>query len=205
MSSYGRRCQHKNWRFYLLACLFFSATFAIADGLLIVMKAQLAQQLIGYAWEQSLRTGLNVKPWPWADTWPVAKLQSEQLANDLYILKGAQGNALAFGPGWLDESVQPNQPGTKIVAAHRDTHFRFLHRLKNNDVLTLINKQGLSARYLVESTEVMDSVNEQLVVDKQLEQLLLITCYPFDAIEAGGPQRYIVRAMPEKLNNDEER
>ncbi|MFK8018543.1 MAG: hypothetical protein AB8B86_02135, partial [Pseudomonadales bacterium] len=90
------------------------ALSSLADGAYIHAKANLAQWLIGNAWQKSHSengqvsvaknygvTQQAVKPWPWADTWPVARLQYNKGQQDLYILAGAQGNSLAFGPGHL--------------------------------------------------------------------------------------------------------
>ena len=38
----------------------------------IHVKAMLAQTLLRDAWAQTLVDTQPVKPWPWADTWPVA-------------------------------------------------------------------------------------------------------------------------------------
>ncbi|MGK0500963.1 MAG: sortase A, partial [Oceanicoccus sp.] len=187
---------NKHWRSSLLMLLLLAGLVKIADAAVIHLKAALAQQLIKQAWQQSRDTGLAVKPWPWADTWPVVRLQAPQSGEDLYVLRGAQGSALAFGPGWLDDSVSPDQSGTKIIAGHRDTHFTFLQNLKKSDELILINAQGELRHYTVTSIEIIDSSKQQLLIDSQQEQLVLISCYPFNTLEAGGPLRYIVTALP---------
>ncbi len=184
------------WKRLLASLLLISSTVAIANGLGIYLKAQLAQVLIEDAWSRTLSTGHPNKPWPWADTWPVARLQTSQAATDLYILKGAQGSSLAFGPGWLDDSVSPNQTGTKVIAGHRDTHFRFLQQLQPQDTLTLTNPSGSQTHYRVSRIQIIDSSKEQLMIDTSEERLILITCYPFEAINPDGPQRYIVNALP---------
>ena len=166
----------------------------LVDGLSIYLKAQLAQQLIQYAWSETRLSGQPVKPWPWADTWPVARLT---IANrDLYILQGADGSALAFGPGWMADSVNPSQPGAKLIAGHRDTHFSVLEHLQPNDTITLTPHQGQPKQYAIANIKIIDSSQQPLLVDPDKEQLILITCYPFNAIDPGGPQRYIVNALP---------
>ena len=39
------------------------------------VKASYAQKLLQDAWQESRVTGNNIKPWSWADSWPVFKLQ----------------------------------------------------------------------------------------------------------------------------------
>lgn len=187
---------NKYWKPFLAGMLFIAGTLVIADGLAIYLKAKLAQVLIKQAWSETLVSDRDVKPWPWADTWPVARLQVAD--TDLYILQGAQGSSLAFGPGWMEDSVRPEEIGTKLIAGHRDTHFKFLQDLQSNDALTLTGRDGRQTDYYVDSIQIIDSSKEQLLIDTQPEQLVLITCYPFDAIEASGPQRYIVNALPDK-------
>src|SRR5688500_11563212 len=47
----------------------------LANGAYIHAKAWLAQRLIASAWARTLEGEREVKPWPWADTWPVARLK----------------------------------------------------------------------------------------------------------------------------------
>ena len=42
--------------------------------------------------------------------------------------------------------------------------------------------------------DVVDSRHASVVLDTDGAMLTLITCYPFDAMEAGGPMRYVVTA-----------
>ncbi len=100
-------------------------------------KALLAQLLLQQAWEQTRSGNVQVKPWPWADIWPVARLRMEKYNRDLIVLAGQSGQALAFGPGMLSTGAAPGQPGTCILAAHRDSHFKFLRKVETGDVFTM--------------------------------------------------------------------
>ncbi len=173
------------------------ASLLLGQGVWIHVKAQLAQHLIADAWRQTLATGDSVKPWSWADTWPVARLQ---LGNsvDLYILQGANGSALAFGPGHLQGSAFPGAAGVSIVGGHRDTHFRFLQRLTAGDLLTVTARNGTVSRYRVVNHHIANSALVPLRVHATGSQLLLVTCYPFDTLEVGGPLRYVVTAVAEQ-------
>ena len=53
------------------------------------------------------------------------------------------------------------------------------------------NKQ---INYKVTNTFIVDQSQSEVMQDFGLEQLTLITCYPFDAIHTGGPLRYVVQA-----------
>lgn len=157
-----------------------------ASGVWLYAKAALAQQLIAQAWQQQLRSGTPTRAWPWSDTYPVAHLSWPRGEVELIVLAGMQGEALAFGPGLA------NEEGV-VIAGHRDTHFRFLAKLQVGDELQLQQHGGVQ-RYRVEALRVVDSSIERLQVDS--DELVLVTCYPFDAIRAGGPLRYRVSARP---------
>ncbi|MFD1215072.1 MULTISPECIES: class GN sortase [Microbulbifer] len=164
----------------------------------MLVKAELSQILIARAWSQQLTTGEQRKPWPWADTWPVASLQLGQEA-PLMVLAGTSGQALAFGPGLHEASALPGdprqaqQPRTTVIAAHRDTHFRGLGRLQPGMEVHLQEANGRWQRFRVRHTGVVDSRHSELPVFSE-RGLLLVTCYPFNALDAGGPLRFLVYA-----------
>ena len=159
-------------------------------------KAELAQMLLQRAWQQHLETGVAAKPWPWADTTPVARLRVARLGIDEIILSGDSGRTLAFGPGWAPSSTLPGMPGLSVVSAHRDTHFAFLRNLQVGDLIEVDGGNG--ARSLrIASMRVADSRQERIVSTQDVDALLLVTCYPFDALTSGGPLRYVVAAVPD--------
>ena len=119
-------------RGYLAIIAFMLGTWQLSEGMWIHAKARLAQVLIESAWQASIMDKQPHKPWPWADTWPVARLTMNK--EERFILEGAQGNSLAFAPGHLQGSVLPGQTGISIIGGHRDTHFEFLEYVK---ILTL--------------------------------------------------------------------
>ncbi|MEZ5524049.1 MAG: class GN sortase [Pseudomonadales bacterium] len=172
--------------------------FLLADGGWIYAKALLAQELIERSWQETLETGNRIKPWPWADTWPVARLEANQQDVDLYVLQGTHGSALAFGPGYLIGSAAPGSDGATVIAGHRDTHFRFLRELHQGDALTLTDQTGTQHAYRVRALSIVDSRQQELAPTAEQGQLILVTCYPFEAFTPGGPLRYVVHAEPAK-------
>lgn len=175
---------------------------AVAVGLLftgkagyIHAKAQLAQYLIADAWEETLAGEQRVKPWPWADTWPVARLRIEG-NGDLFVLTGASGRNLAFGPTLFDGNDSPGH-GLTVMAGHRDTHFSVLKDLKSNARVWLEDETGKWFRYRVTDHHVVDTTHQSLVADENDDALIMVTCWPFDAVRPGGPLRYVVTAVPD--------
>ena len=169
-------------------------------GLYIPAKAVVAQHMMQRAWRLSLREDIpaaaRVKPWPWADTWPVARLYTPDRENDLIVLAGGSGRTLAFGPGHLTASALPGERGNTIIAGHRDTHFRFLADVELGDRLTVERPDGRRIDYVVVSADVADARRARIRLDTDTPLLTLVTCYPFDALEPGGPLRYVVTLEP---------
>lgn len=173
--------------------LLVAGNFFLADGLWIRTKAILAQSLLRHAWQETLDTGQNTKAWPWADTWPVARLTVARLKIDQIILEGESGEVLAFGPGHLSASSEPGSNGHCILAGHRDTSFRFLQDLRKDDLLILYTADGKIHKYRV--NEMLIRQAEKLFLRQSNgAHLTLITCYPFNTLQPGAELRYVVFA-----------
>ena len=179
---------------WLVACLFCLGFWQIGAGAYIPAKAWLAQELMQRAWVRGKGGATRPVPWPWADTWPIARLKSKTHAVDLIVLAGDSGRTLAFGPGHLGASAMPGESGNTVIAGHRDTHFEFLASVEAGDLMTLETVKGQKHVYRVIGTDVVDERKGSLVLDTDTAMLTLVTCYPFEAREAGGPLRFIVTA-----------
>jgi len=178
----------------LTVCLLAVGLWQIGEGSWIYAKARLAQHLLRRAWSRTLAGDTQVKPWPWADTFPVARLTVPSRKIDLIVLNGASGRTLAFGPGYVESSALPGSPGTTILTGHRDTHFSFLKRLPKHDAIVLETATGSRQRYVVQESRIVDAQAASIELGTVADRLVLITCYPFDAIVPGGPLRYVVIA-----------
>jgi sortase A len=161
-------------------------------------KAALGQALLVRSWEARRAGGGATKPWPWADTHPVARLRAPAHDVDLLVLAGANGRTLAWGPGHVDGTATPGARGNAVVTGHRDTHFAFLRDVQRGDALLVESADGTTRRYRVERTFVADRASLALPADDRATTLALVTCYPFDAVDPGTPLRYAVvaRAVP---------
>lgn len=162
-------------------------------GIWIHAKALAAQILLESAFSESIQTGTPVKPWYWADTWPVARIAVPRLNESTIALKGASGQALAFGPGHLDNTPMAGERGTAVYAAHRDTHFAFLKNIEKNDQILVTRSDGKTVSYRVNHMAVVRWDEAKIIPDSEGRHLVLATCYPFDAITP-GPLRYLVYA-----------
>lgn len=178
-----------------LMTLTVAAAITLVAGLWIPLKAQLAQELLNMAWAQSQAEQARNRPWPWADTWPVGRLRLPDGNDPMVVLAGTSGESLAFGPGHVTASALPGHAGTVILAGHRDTHFSVLQEIRVGDRLALQGLDGDWHRYQVVNERVVDSRHSRLDYRPDgTNRLILVTCYPFDALDPHGPLRYVIEA-----------
>ncbi|MEK9283281.1 MULTISPECIES: class GN sortase [unclassified Bradyrhizobium] len=163
------------------------------DGAYIHAKAWLAQALLERAFDQSVATGQPVKSWSWADTWPVARIEVKRIGASAIVLAGSSGQALAFGPGHVERTVDAGERGVAVYAAHRDTHFRFLRNVAIGDVIEITRRDGRRFRYRADASAVVRFDASGIDPATQDFELVLTTCWPFDAVTS-GPERYILHA-----------
>lgn len=178
----------------LVASLLCLGFWQFGQGAYIPAKAWVAQELMSRAWRKADEGAARPAPWPWADTWPVARLSAKGGDIELIVLAGGSGRTLAFGPGHLSISALPGETGNSIIAGHRDTHFQFLQFMKPGESIEIEKPGGKRHLYQVTSIDVVDSRRGSLILDTDEPMLSLVTCYPFDALRAGGPMRYVVSA-----------
>ena len=116
----------KHRKALILTVLIIIGLSQFGHGLYIHAKASLANRLITDTWQTRNSTAPQ-KPWPWADTWAVARLSVPRLNINQFVMQDASGESLAFGPG---ASTEIKANGYNIIAGHRDTHFRHLDKLR---------------------------------------------------------------------------
>jgi len=178
----------------IVTCLLCLGFWQFGQGAYIPAKAWVAQELMQRAWRRAETGEEQAAPWPWADTFPIARMTVKGGDIDLIILEGGSGRTLAFAPGHMSASVLPGEIGNTIIAGHRDTHFQFLQYMKKGESILLETTEGRKYLYQVTGIDVVDSRRGSLVLDTESPMLSLVTCYPFAAHEAGGPMRYVVTA-----------
>jgi sortase A len=164
-----------------------------SQGAYIHAKALLAQILLERAFDETVATGHLTKPWSWADTWPVARIEVKRIGASAIVLSGSSGQALAFGPGHVELTPDAGERGVAVYSAHRDTHFKFLQNVAVGDEIDVTRSDGKTFRYRADSTSVVrfDASGIDPLADGY--QLVLSTCWPFDALTS-GPDRYLLHA-----------
>ena len=166
----------------------------LGDAARIHCKAWLGHRLIEHAWSQFRQGQVSTRPWPWADTWPVARLEVPDLGVERFVLAGAVGNTLAWGPGHLAGSAPVGAAGNAVIGGHRDTHFAFLEVLPLGAEIHAEDEHGRIHVYHVVDRFVTHDRDASVLVETLYPRLTLVTCWPFGAAIPGGNLRYVVVA-----------
>ena len=175
--------------------ILFASLFTGAQATWISGKAWLAQQLLNSAWQTSRQQGASGKPWQWADVSTVARLSIPATDDSLIVLSDASGEALAFGPGLVAGDPLHAESMTIAIGGHRDTHLAFLENLPAGELIELDTIDGKTHRYRLTDKKIVDTRSQSLSISTDTPGLVLITCYPFNATQTGGPLRLVARAV----------
>jgi len=123
---------------------------------------------------------------------PLGRIEIGTIGLSAMILEGTDGKTLRRAVGHIPGTALPGQQGNIAIAGHRDTFFRGLRNIHQDDEITLTTLNGTS-RYRVDFTQVVEP-EDIAVLDHSDEAILtLVTCYPFYFV-GPAPQRFIVRA-----------
>lgn len=193
----------------LMAGLVVFGGWQIGHSGYLLAKAELAQWLLEQAWQEmqlARKEAMRLQgdavdfhvdglaPWPWADTWPMARMHWPSLQQDQIVLAGASGRNLAFGPAHLSASVLPGEVGVSVIGGHRDTHFAFLQDVMIGDQFVLETAEGIRIGFQVKEIHITDVRHSRIALDASIPKIALVACYPFVDWEAGSPLRYLVIA-----------
>lgn len=189
----NRDTQGSSWVRYLSLTVLIAGLGLLGSALWIPVKAEVAQALLQRAWQQTQASGHPQKPWPWADHTTIARLQVPAQGIDQILLAGDSGAVLAFAPG---ENMQARltRHGARIISGHRDTHFRFLEYVQPGTAVVVTGVDGVR-HYRVTHTQIANAKADAIDPRAMPGGLVLVTCYPFDALQVGGSERYLVFAQ----------
>ena len=123
---------------------------------------------------------------------PLGRIEITRIGVAAMILEGDDEPMLRRAVGHIPGTSLPGQLGNVAIAGHRDTFFRALRNVRNDDVITVTTLAG-SYRYIVDSTQVVAPADTQVLDDSGDSILTLVTCYPFYFV-GPAPKRFIVRA-----------
>jgi sortase A len=130
----------------------------------------------------------------------VGKLEVPRIGISVMVLQGIENDTLIVGAGHVPGTPLPGSDANVVIAAHRDTFFRKLKRIMVGDSIQFATVRG-TYEYVVDSTEIVDPEDTQVMESRARPELTLITCYPFYFVGT-APKRFIVHAQP---SSDERR
>ncbi len=123
----------------------------------------------------------------------IGRIEIPRIGLSTVLLEGADSRTLRLAAGHIPGTAFPGELGNVGIAGHRDTFFRSLQNIKENDVIRLTTAHG-SYGYKVDSIEIVEPGDVD-VLDRfsSGRRLTLVTCYPFRWI-GPAPRRFVVSA-----------
>jgi sortase A len=129
----------------------------------------------------------------------IGRIEVPRLNVSAVVREGVDSKTLRRSAGHVPGTPLPGDEGNVAVAAHRDTFFRGLRDIREQDRIRVVTPEG-NFEYVVRSTQIVKPTNVEVLDSKSgIRELTLITCYPFNYV-GHAPNRFIVRA--EQLSGD---
>ena len=132
------------------------------------------------------------RPQPLETDEVIGRLTIPRLQLSAMVREGDGDGTLRVSLGHVPGTALPGQPGNVAIAGHRDTLFRPLRLVRQDDLIELESTSG-SYSYRVQSVEVVSPTDVAVLAAGSGPELTLVTCYPFYYVGA-APKRFIVKA-----------
>jgi len=123
---------------------------------------------------------------------PIGELLIPRVHLSSIVLHGSDTQTLRRGPGHLEQTALPGEPGNVAIAGHRDTFFRQLRDVKVGDDIFLNTARG-RFHYQIAWAHVVGAHDVSVLEPTTVDALTLVTCYPFWVL-GPAPDRFVVRA-----------
>jgi sortase A len=123
---------------------------------------------------------------------PLAVLEIRKIGLEVPVFDGTDDLTLNRGVGRITGTARPGLGGNVGIAGHRDGFFRCLKDIVVGDRVEL-RTPTRTETYQVDQIRIVKPTDVQVLDDRSVPTLTLVTCYPFYFI-GNAPQRYIVRA-----------
>jgi sortase A len=121
-----------------------------------------------------------------------ARLEIPRLRVKAIVKDGNDEKTLLRAVGRVPGSARPGDVGKIVLAGHRDTFFYPLQDIRTNDRIRLVVPPD-TYEYRVQSVSLVEPNDTAVLQSRGVEELTLVTCYPFHAI-GPAPLRFIVNA-----------
>jgi sortase A len=130
---------------------------------------------------------------PAVDPGVFGRIEIPRIGVRAIVREGADEKTLARAVGLVPGGAQPGQSGNIVLAGHRDTFFRPLRRIELNDRIRVRVAGDETYEYRVDEVRVVSPEETSVLQSRGVEELTLVTCYPFRFI-GPAPDRFIVKA-----------
>jgi sortase A len=121
-----------------------------------------------------------------------ARIEIPRIGIAAIVEEGTDAKTLARAVGLVGGSARPGETGNMVLAGHRDTFFRPLRKIRVNDRIRMVVPPN-TYEYEVRSLRVVAPEETSVLQSKGVEELTLVTCYPFRFV-GPAPDRFIVSA-----------
>jgi len=176
-----------------IQCLFLAAAALLLGYYgFVTVDAWAFEQRENRALERLINNKATPGPPAVATTGLIGRINIQRLGLSVIVVEGISSKVLRRAAGHIPGTALPGQPGNVGISAHRDTFFRPLRNIKQNDVITFTTMLG-EYRYRVMSTRIVGPNDVAVLEPSGHEMLTLVTCYPFYFV-GSAPDRFIVRA-----------
>lgn len=181
--------------------LLVAGVLALGDSGFVILNSKIYQAIQIHRFENQLEStsplivnavGVDYLPAAMAEGTALGKIDIARLGISAMIMEGTDDHTLGRAVGHIRGTPLPGAIGNTAIAGHRDTFFRPLRNIRNNDEIILSTLNGLT-HYVVDSAQVVAPEDIQVLDNSEGTTLTLITCYPFYFLGA-APKRFIVRA-----------
>lgn len=123
---------------------------------------------------------------------PFGRIEISRIGVSVMVVEGVTARSLKLAAGHIPGTAFPGELGNVGIAAHRDTFFRSLRKIKTGDTIVLTALYG-SFVYSVDVARIVDATDLRVLDRSGTPSLTLVTCYPFYYV-GPAPERFIVRA-----------
>jgi sortase A len=122
----------------------------------------------------------------------VGRIEIPRLNLRAIIAEGIDARTLRRAVGHLPGTPRPGDAGNVVLAGHRDTFFRALKDVREDDIVRITTPRG-RYEYVVEATAIVEPTRTDVLGATAEPSVTLVTCYPFYLV-GDAPDRFVVRA-----------
>ncbi len=167
--------------------------FILFDARLYQAKANRSLEVQVQA-QQEHRVSPVSQPQPVIEVRDVlGRIEIPRLGMSVAVLQGTSSRVLRRGAGHVEGTALPGEQGNSVIAGHRDTFFRELKGIRQNDEIQLQTATG-RFRYQVDWVKVVEPDDMSVLAPSTESALTLVTCYPFQFL-GSAPKRFAVHAQ----------